>query len=77
MTDLTDVAADLSADAADFDSLLGVDFCLLVTRRRRRDDLAVTASGPDADRWLDIAQTCRAPVGAGRRPGQFSAVPQR
>ena len=54
-----------------------VDFCLLATRRRHRDDLAVTASGPDADRWLDIAQAYRGPAGAGRSPGQFSAVPQR
>jgi uncharacterized protein (TIGR03084 family) len=56
---------------------LGVDFCLLVTRRRHRDDLAVTASGPDADRWLDIAQAYRGPAGAGRAAGQFGAVPQR
>jgi enediyne biosynthesis protein E11 len=49
-----------------------VDFCLLVTRRRHRDDLALTATGPDADAWLDIAQAYRGPAGEGRRPGQFS-----
>lgn len=49
-----------------------LDFCLLVTRRRHRADLAVTATGPDADRWLDIAQAYRGPAGAGRRPGQFA-----
>lgn len=49
------------------------DFCLLVTRRRHRDDLAVTATGADADHWLDIAQAYRGPAGDGRRPGQFSA----
>jgi len=49
-----------------------VDFCLLVTRRRHRDDLAVTAVGAEADHWLDIAQAYRGPAGAGRRPGQFA-----
>ena len=49
------------------------DFCLLVTRRRHRDDLAVRAVGEDADRWLDIAQAYRGPAGAGRQPGQFDA----
>jgi uncharacterized protein (TIGR03084 family) len=41
----------------------GLDFCLLVTRRRHRDDLAVTAAGPGADRWLDIAQAFAGPPG--------------
>jgi uncharacterized protein (TIGR03084 family) len=49
------------------------DFCLLVTRRRHRDDLALTAGGTDADRWLDLAQAYRGPAGEGRRPGQFAA----
>lgn len=48
------------------------DFCLLVTRRRHRDDLALTASGAEADRWLDIAQAYRGPAGEGRTPGQFA-----
>ena len=48
-----------------------VDFCLLTTRRRHRDDLAVKAVGPDADRWLDVAQAYRGPSGEGRRAGQF------
>jgi uncharacterized protein (TIGR03084 family) len=48
------------------------DFCLLVTRRRHRDDLAVRAVGADADHWLDIAQAYRGPAGEGRRPGQFA-----
>jgi enediyne biosynthesis protein E11 len=47
------------------------DFCLLVTRRRHRDDLAVTATGDIAEAWLDIAQAYRGPAGAGRQPGQF------
>jgi enediyne biosynthesis protein E11 len=49
------------------------DFCLLVTRRRHRDDLEVKAVGDDADAWLDIAQAYRGPAGEGRRPGQFSS----
>ncbi|MEV5315184.1 TIGR03084 family metal-binding protein [Streptomyces sp. NPDC052610] len=49
-----------------------VDLCLLATRRRHRDDLALTASGPDADQWLDIAQAYRGPAGPGRKPGQFA-----
>lgn len=49
------------------------DLCLLATRRRHRDDLALTAIGPDADAWLDIAQAYRGPAGEGRRQGQFKA----
>ncbi|ASO20939.1 uncharacterized protein (TIGR03084 family) [Actinoalloteichus hoggarensis] len=53
-----------------------VDFCLLVTRRRHRDDLALVAQGDEARRWLDIAQAYRGPAGAGRVPGQFAAMPR-
>ncbi len=45
-----------------------LDFCLLVTQRRHRADLALLAEGPDADRWLDIAQAFAGPPGAGRAP---------
>jgi len=45
-----------------------LDFCLLVTRRAHRADLAVRAEGPDADRWLDIAQAFAGPPGTGRPP---------
>ncbi|MFJ3304580.1 TIGR03084 family metal-binding protein [Streptomyces sp. NPDC086549] len=45
-----------------------LDFCLLVTQRAHRADLAVRAEGPDADRWLDIAQAFAGPPGAGRPP---------
>jgi len=62
------------ADAEQRISGPAVDFCLLVTRRRHRDDLALTASGPDADHWLDIAQAYRGTPGAGRVPGQFGRV---
>lgn len=45
-----------------------LDFCLLVTQRAHRADLAVRAEGPDADRWLDIAQAFAGPPGTGRAP---------
>ncbi|MFF8728002.1 TIGR03084 family metal-binding protein [Streptomyces sp. NPDC015171] len=45
-----------------------LDFCLLVTQRAHRDDLALTAVGPDADHWLDIAQAFAGPPGTGRPP---------
>ncbi|MBA3604857.1 MAG: TIGR03084 family protein [Acidimicrobiia bacterium] len=48
-----------------------LDFCLLVTQRRHRDDVDVRAHGPAADEWLDIAQAFAGPPGPGRRPGQF------
>ncbi|MEV6304176.1 TIGR03084 family metal-binding protein [Actinoplanes sp. NPDC051861] len=48
------------------------DFCLLVTRRRHRDDLALRATGEIADAWLGIAQAYRGPAGEGRRAGQFA-----
>ncbi|MBV2357463.1 TIGR03084 family protein [Streptomyces sp. J2-1] len=43
-----------------------LDFCLLVTQRAHRADLAVRAEGADADRWLDIAQAFAGPPGTGR-----------
>ncbi|MDJ0344296.1 TIGR03084 family metal-binding protein [Streptomyces sp. H10-C2] len=43
-----------------------IDFCLLATQRRHRDDLAVRAEGEDADRWLEIAQAFAGPTGPGR-----------
>jgi uncharacterized protein (TIGR03084 family) len=45
-----------------------LDFCLLVTQRRHRDDLAVTAEGPSAQEWLAIAQAFAGPPGPGRPP---------
>jgi uncharacterized protein (TIGR03084 family) len=49
-----------------------LDLCLLATRRRHRDDLAIHATGTDAEQWLDIAQAYRGSPGPGRQPGQFS-----
>jgi enediyne biosynthesis protein E11 len=58
-------------DAAQGVSGPAIDFCLLVTQRRHRDDLALVARGPDADRWLSFAQAYVGPPGPGRTPGQF------
>jgi uncharacterized protein (TIGR03084 family) len=61
------------ADAVNRISGPAVDFCLLVTRRRHHSDLSITASGPEATAWLEIAQAYRGPAGDGRAPGQFAA----
>jgi enediyne biosynthesis protein E11 len=53
-----------------------LDFCLLVTQRRHRDDLRLVARGPDADRWLSFAQAYAGPPGRGRAPGQFAPAQQ-
>lgn len=55
-------------DAAQMVTGSAQDFCLLVTQRRHRADLDLVATGPDADRWLDIAQAFAGPPGAGREP---------
>jgi uncharacterized protein (TIGR03084 family) len=54
--------------AADRVSGPAEDFCLLVTQRRHRDDLALVATGPAADEWLGIAQCFAGPPGDGRPP---------
>jgi uncharacterized protein (TIGR03084 family) len=61
------------ADAAQTVRGSAMDFCLRVTQRRHRDDLDLVAAGPDADRWLDIAQAFAGPTGEGRPP---SAEPE-
>lgn len=53
-------------DAAQRVSGPALDFCLRVTRRRHRADLALEAVGPDADRWLDVAQAFAGAPGAER-----------
>lgn len=54
------------ADAAQRVTGSAEDFCMLVTQRRPRADLDVTAIGDDAARWLTIAQAFAGPPGAGR-----------
>jgi uncharacterized protein (TIGR03084 family) len=57
-------------NADDVDVIRGpaLDFCLLVTQRRHRDDLALSVTGPAAEEWLGIAQAFAGPPGAGRAP---------
>lgn len=54
------------ADAAQRVTGSAEDFCFLVTQRRPRAELDVTADGPDAERWLSIAQAFAGPPGPGR-----------
>jgi uncharacterized protein (TIGR03084 family) len=42
------------------------DFCFLVTQRRPLNSLDIVAQGPDAERWLGIAQAFAGPPGPGR-----------
>ena len=53
-------------DAAQRVSGSALDFCYLVTQRRPRTELDVVADGPDAERWLGIAQAFAGPPGPGR-----------
>jgi uncharacterized protein (TIGR03084 family) len=53
-------------DAAEKVTGPALDFCLLVTQRRHRDDVAVVAHGAAADEWLSIAQAYAGPPGPGR-----------
>ncbi|MFW3386026.1 UNVERIFIED_CONTAM: TIGR03084 family metal-binding protein [Kocuria sp. CPCC 205274] len=45
-----------------------LDFALLATRRRHRQDGGLVAEGPDADVWLDIVQAFAGRPGPGRAP---------
>jgi uncharacterized protein (TIGR03084 family) len=45
-----------------------VDFCLVVTQRRHRDDSALLTEGPVADEWMSIAQAYAGKPGPGRMP---------
>ena len=54
------------ADAPQRVSGSAEDFCMLVTQRRPRAELDVTADGADAEQWLTIAQAFAGPPGAGR-----------
>lgn len=60
-------------DAAQRVSGPALDFCLRVTRRRHRADLALAATGADADRWLDLAQAFAGRPGAERPPTELPA----
>lgn len=62
------------ADSAEVVRGPALDFCLLTTQRRHRTDLAVVATGPVADRWLDVAQIFAGPPGTGRAPTSAPSV---
>ena len=55
-------------DAADRVTGPALDFCLLVTQRRHRDDLALTVVGDTATAWVAIAQAFAGAPGPGRDP---------
>ena len=56
------------ADATDRVTGPALDFCLLVTQRRHRDDLALAIDGPAAAEWMAIAQAFAGAAGTGRPP---------
>ncbi len=58
-------------DAKDRVTGPALDFCLLVTQRRHRDDLALAVTGAAATEWMTIAQAFAGAAGTGRSPGQF------
>jgi uncharacterized protein (TIGR03084 family) len=60
-------------DAADQVRGSALDFCLVVTQRRHRDDTDLVCEGAVATQWLGIAQAFAGPPGSGRRPGQFTS----
>ncbi len=57
-------------DAQDRVTGPALDFCLLVTQRRHRDDLALVIEGPAATEWMSIAQAFAGAAGTGRPPGK-------
>ena len=68
------------ADAANRVRGTALDFCLLVTQRRHRDDTALEVTGEVARQWMSIAQAFAGPAGPGRPPSasvppSSSAIP--
>jgi uncharacterized protein (TIGR03084 family) len=58
-------------DAANSVAGPALDFCLLVTQRRHRDDVDLAVVGPLAEEWIGIAQAFAGEPGPGRAAGQF------
>ncbi len=58
-------------DAPDRVSGPAIDFCLVVTQRRHRDDTALVVEGDAAEEWIAIAQAFAGAPGPGRAAGQF------
>jgi uncharacterized protein (TIGR03084 family) len=59
------------ADATDRITGPALDFCLLVTQRRHRDDVSLAIEGPAAAEWMVIAQAFAGAAGPGRPAGLF------
>ena len=59
------------ADAKDRVTGPALDFCLLVTQRRHRDDVTLAVDGPAATDWMTIAQAFAGAAGPGREAGLF------
>ena len=57
-----------AADRVTGDAL---DFCLVATQRRHRDDTGLVVEGANAIEWIGIAQAFAGEPGNGRKPGQF------
>jgi uncharacterized protein (TIGR03084 family) len=57
------------ADARDRVTGDALDFCLVVTQRRHRDDTRLGVRGPAATQWIAIAQAFAGAAGTGRPPG--------
>jgi uncharacterized protein (TIGR03084 family) len=49
-----------------------LDFCLLVTQRRHRNDLSLAIEGPAAIEWMAIAQAFAGAAGTGRPPKEHA-----
>jgi uncharacterized protein (TIGR03084 family) len=49
-----------------------LDFCLLVTQRRHRNDLGLAIEGPAAIEWMAIAQAFAGAAGTGRPPREHA-----
>ena len=49
-----------------------LDFCLLVTQRRHRDDLSLDIEGSAAIEWMAIAQAFAGAAGTGRSPREHA-----
>jgi uncharacterized protein (TIGR03084 family) len=64
-------------DAANRVTGTALDFCLLVTQRRHRDDTALEVTGAIARQWTGIAQAFAGPAGPGRSPAVPSSASRR
>ncbi|MEW2501378.1 TIGR03084 family metal-binding protein [Amycolatopsis sp. NPDC047767] len=62
-------------EAADRVAGTALDFCLVVTQRRHRDDTALAVTGPVATEWLSVAQTFAGSPGTGRAPTSHAGGP--